>query len=183
MSDVENKDNYILFKANETNIEYSIRWAKTLNGPKQKFKACLILIDNEINCNQKLEQTTQYIVDTNLKTKITKAMPAKKLEAAKNINRDECEKELFLSQIENLNTKVKEQESTIEKQLEKISNLEKRIESQNKTISTKNNEIDSINKNKLMSIATCIFNNFGTISDIQSLIVVDDTEDEMVSFI
>ena len=111
MTDLECKDTYTFFTTVDNSVEYYVRWARTLNGPKQKFKANIIIIDTEGICNAKLEQITQYAVDTSLKTKITKAMPPKQLESANNNNREQCEKELAQSQIETLTNKLKEKET------------------------------------------------------------------------
>ena len=44
-------------------------------------------------------------------------------------------------------------------------------------------EIDLCNKAKLLSIASCIFNNFGTSADIENLIIsgADDDESKFVN--
>ena len=43
-------------------------------------------------------------------------------------------------------------------------------------------DIDLCTKTKLISIATCIFNNFGNSTDVESLIVsnIDDDESQLV---
>jgi hypothetical protein len=181
MYDVEMKDSYVLYTTNDKSVEYSVRWARSLNGPKQKFKANIILIDTEEKCNQKLEQITNYLVDESLKAKINKTMPPKEKEKTNNANREECEKELAQSQIETLTNKLKDKEITIDNLRKRITDLEKINDDLKNKAATKESDIDLTSKAKLLTIASCIFNNFGTLSDVQDLLILDENESEMVS--
>jgi uncharacterized coiled-coil protein SlyX len=169
MNDVELLATYEL-----DSVDYSVRWGQ----PKQKFKATIIIIDTEKNCLDKLESITQYAVDNSLAAKISKKQAPKVIESLSNDNREICQIELMKSQISNQENKIKELESVINEQRENIKKLAHTNEELIKKANNKDKDLDHCNSQNLMSIATCIFNNYGSLADVQNLLLMNSCEQE-----
>lgn len=112
---------------------------------------------------------TSYLVDSTLKAKITRKPPAKLLAETNKENSDQCEKEQIQSENKLLHEKIKEKDTCIVQ-------LESKIESLNQTIIGLREEVENnkssqtlVDKDKLLAIASCIFNNYATENHIANL--------------
>ncbi len=169
MNDVEYHEKYEL-----SNIEYPVRWGI----PKTKHRASVILIGTEQECNDRSEKITDYTVDDTLKTKIAKKQTPKAIETANNNLRDDCQKELLESENLNQAIKIKELEARILNQQNQIDLLEKKNQELLNREKCKEKDIEKCNRLSLMSIATCIFNNFGNQADVENLLLMQPNEEE-----
>lgn len=169
MNDVELRETYEL-----SSVLYPVRWGV----PKTKYRALIILIDTEANCQIKFEQITKYLVDESLKQKIQKKPTAKQSELSAKTNREACQIEMLESQISNQAIKIKDLDETVSHQLRQIKNLESKNREITEREKIKEKDIDHCNRQALMSIATCIFNNYGTQSEVQNLLLMQPEEEK-----
>ena len=148
-----------------------------------KSKATIICIDTEEICNERLESILSYRPNPLLQTKINKKPSGKAAEAIIDKTRDECKIQLLESQIVSMQEKINQLEAkstTDASQIEILSKKNLELEEKN---AKKDAHSDFFDKEKLISIASCIFNNFGKLSDVENLILQNDHQDNEVNII
>jgi hypothetical protein len=89
---------------------------------------------------------------------------------------NECNNDFYKVNIKQLEDKLKEKELLIINHLHTIDGLREEIQTLKSNNLTKQNGIDSCDREKLMDIASCIFNNYATSNDVNNLIVRQDTD-------
>ena len=109
--------------------------------------------------------------DISLKSNVKKSLPPKQVTANNNTIIENSNKEFYETAIKNLESKLKEKETIIENHLASIENKDKLINQLRDEKSQTQNGVEAIDKAKLIDIASCIFNNFATSSDVSNLIV------------
>jgi predicted RNase H-like nuclease (RuvC/YqgF family) len=156
------------------NVLYYVKFGQS------KSKGEILFIGTKVECDEKLEEILSYQTDPSLASKITKKLAPKATEQLLDKNRETCKLQLLEAQVSQMESKIKSLELTLSQKETTISILEKRCQSFETTESEKSSEIDSLNKTKLLSIASCIFNNYGSINDVQNLLILNN-ESEMSS--
>ena len=108
---------------------------------------------------------------------------AKVLSASNKENSQLCEKEQLESELKLVHQKLKDKEvyiNKLENEVEHLNETIKSLKQENEQISSCQNLAE---KQKLIAIASCIFNNFGTSSDVASLVLKNsNSDDDVVCF-
>lgn len=149
-----------VLKSDQTEYELvAVNWAKFGN---EKFKAIFIFVGSEQECNERESAITSFTQDPSLKSKISKTTSNKVASLVETSNREQHTVKLYKSEIVSLKEAIKHKDHVLKQNEEKILELEKEI-----------SKIKALNesKEKLLLIASSIFNNFSTRQDLDNLTV------------